>query len=292
MANNLYEFHKTYQENLINLFKEKKISRTIAVVGPNGIGKKDFLLDLVKLRFKKPNKIDKNIHPDCLIIDSTDGKILVEDLTEINSWSIKAPFEEIEKILIINNMQDMNVVSQNKLLKIVEEPPEKLTIILISSNIDSLIPTLRSRTLQFNFKKLPDSIILDFIHEGLENEHQIILNLLDGSLRNLKFITQSNLFLINNCVDLILSKDFSSLDKLNELMEELAKETNTFFLLYSISNLINFRVSSLVSNNNLENCHNLIDFNEGLLKLLSEIKDSNINIKISLDEIILNYFLN
>ena len=292
MANNLYEFHKTYQENLINLFKEKKISRTIAVVGPNGIGKKDFLLDLVKLRFKKPNKIDKNIHPDCLIIDSTDGKILVEDLTEINSWSIKAPFEEIEKILIINNMQDMNVVSQNKLLKIVEEPPEKLTIILISSNIDSLIPTLRSRTLQFNFKKLPDSIILDFIHEGLENEHQIILNLLDGSLRNLKFITQSNLSLINNCVDLIVSKDFSSLDKLNELMEELANETNTFFLLYSISNVVNFRVSSLVSNNNLENCHNLIDFNEGLLKLLSEIKDSNINIKISLDEIILNYFLN
>ena len=292
MANNLYEFHKTSQENLINLFKEKKISRTIAVVGPDGVGKKDFLLDLVKLRFKKPNKIDKNIHPDCLIIDSTDGKILVEDLTEINSWSIKAPFEEIEKILIINNMQDMNVVSQNKLLKIVEEPPEKLTIILISSNIDSLIPTLRSRTLQFNFKKLPDSIILDFIHEGLENEHQIILNLLDGSLRNLKFITQSNLSLINNCVDLIVSKDFSSLDKLNELMEELAKETNTFFLLYSISNLINFRVSSLVSNNNLENSHNLIDFNEGLLKLLSEIKDSNINIKISLDEIILNYFLN
>ena len=292
MANNLYEFHKTSQENLINLFKEEKISRTIAVVGPNGIGKKDFLLDLVKLRFKKPNKIDKNIHPDCLIIDSTDGKILVEDLTEINSWSIKAPFEEIEKILIINNMQDMNVVSQNKLLKMVEEPPEKLTIILISSNIDSLIPTLRSRTLQFNFKKLPDSIILDFIHEGLENEHQIILNLLDGSLGNLKFITQSNLSLINNCVDLIVSKDFSSLDKLNELMEELAKETNTFFLLYSISNVINFRVSSLVSNNNLENCHNLIDFNEGLLKLLSEIKDSNINIKISLDEIILNYFLN
>ena len=292
MANNLYEFHKTSQENLINLFKEKKISRTIAVVGPNGVGKKDFLLDLVKLRFKKPNKIDKNIHPDCLIIDSTDGKILVEDLTEINSWAIKAPFEEIEKILIINNMQDMNVVSQNKLLKIVEEPPEKLTIILISSNIDLLIPTLRSRTLQFNFKKLPDSIILDFIHEGLENEHQIILNLLDGSLTNLKFITQSNLSLINNCVDLIVSKDFSSLDKLNELMEELAKETNTFFLLYSISNLINFRVSSLVSNNNLENSYNLIDFNEGLLKLLSEIKDSNINIKISLDEIILNYFLN
>ena len=292
MANNLYEFHKTSQENLINFFKEKKISRTIAVVGPNGVGKKDFLLGLVKLRFKKPDKIDKNIHPDCLIIDSTDGKILVEDLTELNSWSIKAPFEEVERILIINNIQDMNVVSQNKLLKIVEEPPDKLTIILISSNIDSLIPTLRSRTLQFNFKKLPNSIILDFVPEGLEDEHQIILNLLDGSLINLKFITQANLSLINNCVDLIVSKDFSSLDELNELMEELAKETNTFFLLYSISNVINFRVSSLVSDNNLEISHNLIDFNEGLLKLLSEIKDSNINIKINLDEIILNYFLN
>ena len=117
---------------------------------------------------------------------------MVEDLIELNSWAIKAPFEEVEKILLINNVQDMNVVSQNKLLKIVEEPPENLIIILISSNIDSLIPTLRSRTLQFNFKKLPDSIILDLIPEGLEDE-QIILSLLNGSLINLKFITQGNL---------------------------------------------------------------------------------------------------
>ena len=69
MTNNLYEFHKTYQENLINLFKVQRISRTIAVIGPNGIGKKDFLIDLVKSRFKKPDKIDKDIHPDCLIND-------------------------------------------------------------------------------------------------------------------------------------------------------------------------------------------------------------------------------
>ena len=103
MTNNLYEFHKTYQENLINLFKLQRISRTIAVFGPNGIGKKDFLIDLVKSRFKKPDKIDKDIHPDCLIIDSTDGKILVEDLIELNSWAIQAPFEEVEKILLINS---------------------------------------------------------------------------------------------------------------------------------------------------------------------------------------------
>jgi DNA polymerase III delta prime subunit len=292
MANNLFEFHKTSQEDLLNLFKEERISRTIAVAGPNGVGKKDFILDLVKSRFKKPNKIDKNIHPDCLIIDSTDGKILVDDLSELNSWSIKAPCEEVEKVLIINNIQDMNVVGQNKLLKIVEEPPEKLTIILISSNIDSLIPTLRSRTLQFNFKKLPDSIILDLIPERLHDTQQIILNLLDGSLMNLKFITQANLSLINNCVDLIVSKDFSSLDELNESMDQLAKETNTYFLLYSISNVISFRISSLAFNNKLEISYNLIDFNEGLLQLLSEIKNSNINIKINLDEIILNYFLN
>ena len=36
----------------------------------------------------------------------------------------------------------------------------------------------------------------------------------------------------------------------------------------------------------------LFDFNESLLQLLTEIKDSNINIKLNLDEIILNYFLN
>ena len=50
---------------------------------------KDFLIDVVKSRFKKPDKIDKDIHPDCLIIDSTDGKILVEDLIELILGQLK-----------------------------------------------------------------------------------------------------------------------------------------------------------------------------------------------------------
>ena len=57
-------------------------------------------------------------------------------------------------------------------------------------------------------------------------------------------------------------------------------------------NIINFRISSLASNNNSGIPLNLFDFNESLLQLLTEIKDSNINIKLNLDEIILNYFLN
>ena len=68
MTNNLYEFHKTYQENLINLFKVQRISRTIAVIGPNGIGKKISLLILLNQDSKNLIRLIKIFIPIVLLL--------------------------------------------------------------------------------------------------------------------------------------------------------------------------------------------------------------------------------
>lgn len=50
------------------------------------------------------------------------------------------------RVLIINNAEDLNILAQNTLLKIVEEPPRDAVIFFLSRDEDNLLPTLVSRT--------------------------------------------------------------------------------------------------------------------------------------------------
>ena len=56
-----------------------------------------------------------------------------------------APLEGKRKIVVIDNSHQMGLEAQNGLLKTLEEPPAYMTIILITSSSNNLIPTIVSR---------------------------------------------------------------------------------------------------------------------------------------------------
>ena len=60
------------------------------------------------------------------------------------------------KIFLIDGAEDMNRQTQNALLKTLEEPPPSTFIILVTSQPDLLLPTVRSRCQQINFLGLPE----------------------------------------------------------------------------------------------------------------------------------------
>lgn len=65
-----------------------------------------------------------------------------------------APFESTRKVFIIDDSHLMNIESKNAILKTLEEPPHYINIILISSNPDSLLPTILSRVQSIKFYPL------------------------------------------------------------------------------------------------------------------------------------------
>jgi DNA polymerase-3 subunit gamma/tau len=67
-------------------------------------------------------------------------------------WSRLAPVGR-RKVLIIENADRMQDGARNSLLKILEEPPGTLTIILTSSNNSAILPTLQSRLRPYRFLK-------------------------------------------------------------------------------------------------------------------------------------------
>ncbi len=85
-------------------------------------------------------------------VQNKQGEIRVDDAQEIlKTLSLKS-FEGGYKIVILWMADKLNIAASNKLLKLLEEPPEKTIFILITENEGDLIQTIRSRCqiLQFN----------------------------------------------------------------------------------------------------------------------------------------------
>lgn len=92
--------------------------------------------------------------------DAKQGMIYANESQEIiRKLSLKT-YESEYKIMIIWLPEKMNITCANKLLKILEEPPEKTVFLMVSNSPDEILTTILSRTQQINVPKLTDDDIV------------------------------------------------------------------------------------------------------------------------------------
>lgn len=166
---NLYGLHRNLNE-LVKLYKIDKLPNKIMLSGRKGIGKctlayhlinfilsenEDFSYNLEKYSINKENKsfklIQNKIHPNFYLID------IIEEKKTIDIFQIRSLISDLNKsslnskprIILIDNIENLNINSVNSLLKILEEPPSNTYFILISNN-KKVLPTVKSRCLNFN----------------------------------------------------------------------------------------------------------------------------------------------
>ena len=160
--------------NLFNHFAKlldsKKFPNKIIISGPKGIGKSTFAYHFINYIFSKNEKnsydineykiqsenrsfnLIKNLsHPNFHLIDLLDGKKIIEisQVRKAISYSQKSSFNDNYRIVLIDNIESLNSYSANALLKIIEEPNEKLFFILIHNNSKKIIKTIQSRCIIF-----------------------------------------------------------------------------------------------------------------------------------------------
>ncbi|HBK83098.1 MAG TPA: DNA polymerase III subunit delta' [Flavobacterium sp.] len=88
-----------------------------------------------------------------LEVDKKQGQIGVDDALEIvKKLSLKS-YEGGYKIMIIWMADKMNIAASNKILKILEEPPQKTVFLLLTEKIDDILPTIISRCQLVELKK-------------------------------------------------------------------------------------------------------------------------------------------
>lgn len=94
-------------------------------------------------------------------IQNKQGQIGVDEAHEImKSLSLKA-YEGGYKVMIIWMADKMNIATANKLLKLLEEPPEKTVFILIAESPDDILQTILSRCQILNFGALGEKAIIE-----------------------------------------------------------------------------------------------------------------------------------
>jgi DNA polymerase III subunit delta' len=117
-------------------------------------------------------------------IENKQGFISVEESAEIVRKLTLKTFESRYKVMIIWMPEIMRVDAANKLLKIIEEPPDNTIFILVTENREQIISTILSRTQLVKINRLADKELNNALKERFNLEYheaQRIVHLADGN---------------------------------------------------------------------------------------------------------------
>lgn len=226
--------HEEQEKLFLELFEKDSIPHAMIFAGTQGIGKSTMAFRLARFLLKH-GKVDTNQdslfggeeaahdfssldvaaddpvfariasggHADFLYIsryyDAAKGKqdanLKVDALRKIEPFLRKTSSEGGWRIVIVDDADTMNRNAQNAILKILEEPPANVLIILIAHRPGMLIPTIRSRTRFLQFSPLSHEVLNDLLSKQTEHpaltidQFDILSALSEGSIgRALHFI--------------------------------------------------------------------------------------------------------
>lgn len=99
--------------------------------------------------------IDSENFSDCLFFPAEGKKLAVEDAEKIREESTLSPVEGDKKVFVIGDFAEANVQTQNKLLKLLEEPPKGVYFLLGATSVFPVLTTVLSRTKQMELLSFP-----------------------------------------------------------------------------------------------------------------------------------------
>ncbi|MFC5047755.1 ATP-binding protein [Aquimarina hainanensis] len=108
-------------------------------------------------------------------IENKQGQIGVDEALDIvKKLSLKS-YEGGYKVMLIWMADKMNIAASNKLLKLIEEPPEKTVFLLITEEEEQLIQTIRSRCQVLHFPPLGEKVIQEALlrKEGITEKEAL-----------------------------------------------------------------------------------------------------------------------
>ncbi len=139
-------------------------------------------------------------------------KIDIPKATTIKIESIRQIKKEIyltgergkKKIYLISNADMMRREAANSFLKVLEEPPGDAVLILTTSKLNSLLPTIIGRCQKIKFDSISNYDLKEYINENhpetTNEELNLLVNLANGSLQNLKNNINCNFLDLRNIV--------------------------------------------------------------------------------------------
>jgi DNA polymerase III subunit delta' len=143
--------------------------------------------DLARRRDMKEaaRRVDGLVYFDLALIEPITRFILTEQIRQLRQTAYTHPFELRRRVFIIDQVQDVHWQAVDLLLKVLEEPPETTTFVLVCPNAGELRPTIRSRCTRLQFAPVEESLIARLLAERAQlskSERALVARLAAGSV--------------------------------------------------------------------------------------------------------------
>ena len=215
MFSTLIGNHKA-KEILSRLLDKKTLPHVLLFYGPDGVGKGRFAYEIAEALMGRTKKEHPDIH--LILPDPKSEQHPVANMRQLIQEAGLPPFEAPIKIFIIHDAEKMLPASSNALLKTLEEPPPHTHFILLSSQVELLLPTIVSRCCKIPFFPIPDDELSTYIMEKFHTDGKKIALLAQGSMSQaVRRATNPSHFPLN---ELFRSKTYTELHQsLGDLKE-------------------------------------------------------------------------
>ena len=243
------------KQNLIKILNSDNITHSYMFIGTKGIGKKLFAKEFAKgilctNNNQKPCENCKsclefvnNNNPDYyeINLENNENSIKIDTIRQMQKKVQELPIVSKRKVYIIDNSEYMTKEAQNCLLKTLEEPPSYVTIILIVSNEDNILNTIKSRCLKFYFNDLTNEELKKYIAGNL-NLQEFSTNMIkacQGSIGKAQEIIKNKEIyfkldeIFSNIEDYSLTDIYQKMDilyKNKEEIQHILEYLNTIFI--------------------------------------------------------------
>ncbi len=213
--------------------------------------------------------------------------ISVDDVRSINQFLSKRSSAGW-RVVIVDSVDELNTAGANAILKILEEPPAKTIMILISHNQNSLLPTIKSRCaklmLQPLKKETVSSLLRRYCPQLAENQIEQITLLAKGSIgKAIVFADMDAATKYNQLCSLVYAQHNIKMVDLNDFANEMAKTADAFELVKEL-------IFEFISNNiqTSDNGLDLADYYIECVKIFRDAENLNFDKKQTLIRIITN----
>jgi DNA polymerase-3 subunit delta' len=287
-----YENLKKYQEQVVKLlttsFNKKRLVHTYLFTGERGTYKKDAALYFASLLLcEKQNAcgecepckaILNNTNPNVFVISPENDTIKKDQILALErefSLSSNSP-----RVFIIEDIEKATQASANSLLKFLEEANENCYGILLTENINLVLPTIKSRSQIVNFLPLNRKLIYEeLLQKQVEDELASVLSTFTTNLDEAFNLSQDEVILkiIKLAKSISQSWENEKTDNIilwnteGKFMQELSKTYHHYFLDILIT-LQNDKIKYLLEKDDHMAFKRYLQENPPLLALEDEIK--------------------